>query len=106
MWCWGTFGRKHGVKLGDLASVYSSRTRRSVFAIVGDEGNASGCEGSLALVRALGYGITDGKEDSVDDREITIRYYPGTNPKHVFYGTQPKIDSAAKTMGLSKTFSE
>lgn len=100
----GDFGRKHHVKLGDFAAVYSSRSKKSVYAIVGDEGNPSGCEGSLALVRALGYAITDGKEDSVDDPEITIRYFPGTNPKHIFYPTQAKLDAAAKALGLSKTF--
>lgn len=100
----GDFGRKHRVRLGDFASVYSARTRRSVFAIVGDEGNASGCEGSLALVRSLGYRISDGKEDSVDEPEITIRYYPGTNPKHRFFSTQAKLDVAARELGLSKDF--
>ena len=100
----GDFGHAHHVKLGDLAAVYSSRTRKSVFAIVGDDGNASGCEGSLALVRALGYPISDGKEDSVDDTEITIRYYPGSNPKHTFLNTQAKIDATATSLGLSKRF--
>ena len=100
----GDFGHSHHVRLGDLAAVYSSRTKKSVFAIVGDDGNASGCEGSLALVRALGYAITDGKEDSVDDKEITIRYYPGSNPKRTFLNTQAKIDAAAKSLGLSKDF--
>ena len=100
----GDFGRKHHVRLGDFAAVYSSRTRKSVFAIVGDEGNASGCEGSLALVRALGYRIHDGKEDSVDDPEITIRYFPGSNPKHVFFVSQARLDAAAHALGLSKQF--
>ena len=100
----GTFGHSHGVRLGDLATVYSSRTRKSAFAIVGDDGNASGCEGSLALVQALGYPITDGKEDSVDDREITIRYYPGSNPHQTFLNTQAKIDAAATALGLSRRF--
>ena len=100
----GDFGRKHKVRLGDFAAVHSDRTGKSVFAIVGDEGNASGCEGSLALVRALGYRIADGKEDSVDEREITIRYFPGSNPKHIFYNTQAKLDAAAEALGLSKSF--
>ena len=101
----GDFGRKHKVRLGDFAAVHSDRTGKSVFAIVGDEGNASGCEGSLALVRALGYHIADGKEDSVDETEITIRYFPGTNPRHIFYHTQAKLDAAAEALGLSKSFS-
>ena len=102
----GDFGHAHHVKLGDLAAVYSSRTKKSVFAIVGDDGNATGCEGSLALVRALGYHISDGKEDSVDDAEITIRYYPGSNPKHTFLNTQAKVDEFARSLGLSKHFDE
>jgi hypothetical protein len=100
----GDFGRRHHVKLGDFAAVYSSRTRKSVYAIVGDEGNPSGCEGSLALVRALGYDIKDGKDDSVDDKEITIRYFPGSNPKHMFFNSQAKLDAAAKALHLSKQF--
>ena len=100
----GDFAIQHHVKVGDFAAVYSSRSRKSVFALVGDEGNASGCEGSLALVRALGYAITDGKEDSVDDREITIRYFPNTNPTHTFYATQAAIDAAAKRLNLSRSF--
>ncbi|RXH58643.1 hypothetical protein GRAN_1953 [Granulicella sibirica] len=102
----GNFGIHNHVKIGDFAAVYSSRTRKSVFAIVGDEGNASGCEGSLALVQSLGYPITDGKEDSVDDTEITIRYFPGSNPNHTFFHTQAKLDAAAKALGLSKQFDE
>ncbi len=101
----GDFGRKHHVRLGDFAAVYSARTKKSVFAIVGDEGNASGCEGSLALVRALGYRIKDGKEDSVDNPEITIRYYPASNPGHTFFKTQQRLDQAAQALGLSKQFS-
>jgi hypothetical protein len=100
----GKFGKRHGVKLGDFAAVYSSRTKKSVYAIVGDDGNDSGCEGSLALVQHLGYDIKDGKEDSVDDTEITIRYYPGTNPKLRFFHTQAELDEAARALGLSKTF--
>ena len=102
----GNFGIRNHVKLGDFAAVYSSRTKKSVFAIVGDEGNPSGCEGSLALVQALGYPIKDGKEDSVDDPEITIRYFPGSNPKHIFFDTQAKLDAAARALGLSKAFDE
>jgi hypothetical protein len=92
--------------LGDFAAVYSSRTKKSVYAIVGDEGNPSGCEGSLALVRALGYDIKDGKDDSVDDKEITIRYFPGSNPKHLFFNSQAKLDAAAQALHLSKQFTE
>ena len=59
-----------------------------------------GEEGSLALVRALGYKITDGIEDSVDDRELIIRYYPKSNPAKTFFKTQPELDAAARKQGL------
>ena len=65
-----------------------------------DSGNESGAEGSLALVQALGYKIKDGKEDSVDDREIVIRYFPKSNPEKRFFKTQGELDAAARKLGL------
>jgi hypothetical protein len=47
----GDVARRRGVRVGDFVSVYSKRTRRSVFAIVGDTGNPTGDEGSLHLMR-------------------------------------------------------
>jgi hypothetical protein len=93
---------KGGVKIGDFVSVYSCRTGKSAYAIVGDSGNPSGAEGSLALVQALGYHIYDGKDESVVDREIVIRYYPGTNPQKQFFKTQADLDAAARKLGLPK----
>lgn len=96
----GKAAREAGVGMGDFAVVYSCRTGKAVNAIVADSGNESGAEGSLALVRALGYPILDGIEDSVDDREIVVRYYPGSNRGKVFFKTQGALDEAARGMGL------
>ena len=100
----GRFGERHGVRLGDLAAVHSSRTARTVWAIVGDEGNPSGAEGSLALLQHLGYPFHDGKEDAVERREIVIRYFPGSNPRRVVPRSQREIDSLAKAEGLNGAF--
>ena len=96
----GRVAREAGVKMGDFASVYSCRTGKSVYAIVADSGNESGAEGSLALVRALGYKLTNGIDDSVDNREIVIRYYPKSNPDKQFFKTQQELDQAARKLGL------
>ena len=98
----GRVAKQNGVQLGDFATVYSCRTGRTEFAIVGDSGNESGAEGSLALVQHLGYPIRDGKEDSVDDREIVIHYFPGSNPSGKFFHTQAELDRAAEGIGLHR----
>lgn len=98
----GRAARRGGVKLGDFAVVYSCRTGRSAYAIVGDSGNESGAEGSLALVQALGYHIVNGIDESVEGREIVIRYFPGSNPEKQFFKTQAELDEAAKKLGLVK----
>jgi hypothetical protein len=100
----GDYARKHGVKIGDFAAVYSRRTHRAVFAIVGDTGNPSGDEGSLHLLQALGYPFRDGIHDSVTKPEIVIRFYPKSNPKREFFFTQSALDSAARRHGLSLEF--
>ncbi len=100
----GRFGMRHGVRLGDLAAVYSRRTGRTVWAIVGDDGNASGAEGSLALLQHLGYPFHDGKEDAVEEREITIRYFARSNRAHVFPRTQAEIDAVARAEHLDGRF--
>ena len=96
----GKAAREAGVGMGDFAVVYSCRTGKVVYAIVADSGNESGAEGSLALVRALGYPIRDGIEDSVDDREIVVRYFPGSNRGKIFFRRQAELDEAARGMGL------
>jgi hypothetical protein len=98
----GKVAEKAGIAMGDFATAYSCRTGKFAYAIVADSGNPSGAEGSLALVRALGYPINDGVDDSVDDKEIVIRYYPGTNPGKTFFKTQAALDEAAKRLGLSR----
>ena len=98
----GRVAKQYGVELGDFVTVYSCRTGRTAFAIVGDSGNESGAEGSLALVQNLGYPIKDGKEDSVDDREIVLHYFPKSNPQHQFFHTQAALDAAAQKLGLKR----
>lgn len=101
----GNAARRHGVKVGDFVSVYSKRTRKSVFAIVGDTGNPTGDEGSLHLLQDLGYPFHDGVSDSVEKAEIVIRLYPGSNPAHDFFFSQVELDRAAMKLGLSRDFS-
>ncbi len=101
----GDVARRRGVKVGDFVSVYSRRTHKAVFAIVGDTGNPTGDEGSLHLLQDLGYPFHDGKSDSVENLEIVIRFYPNSNPEHHFFSTQAKLDEAATKLGLSRDFS-
>jgi hypothetical protein len=98
----GTVAEKAGVEMGDFAIVHSCRTGRTEYAIVADSGNLSGAEGSLALVRALGYPLKNGIDDSVNKKEIVIRYYPRSNPRKQFFKTQAELDAAAKKLGISK----
>jgi hypothetical protein len=100
----GKRAREMGARLGDFVAAYSRRTRRAVFGIVGDSGNPSGDEGSLHLLQALGYPFHDGKRESVEHSEIVIRFYPESNPKHVFFRTQKALDAAAKRYGASLAF--
>jgi hypothetical protein len=101
----GNVARRRGVQVGDFVSVYSKRTRRGVFAIVGDTGNPTGDEGSLHLLQDLGYPFHDGKNDSIEKPEIIVRFYPNSNPKHQFFFTQAELDEAATRLGLSRDFS-
>jgi hypothetical protein len=95
---------RRGVKIGDFVAVYSKKTRKAVFAIVGDTGNPSGDEGSLHLLQELGYPFHDGISDSVTQPEIVIRFYPNSNPRHQFFFTQAALDEAATKLGLSRDF--
>jgi hypothetical protein len=101
----GSAARRRGVKVGDFVSVYSKRTHKSVFAIVGDTGNPTGDEGSLHLLQDLGYPFHDGKNDAVEIPEIFIRFYPNSNPTHQFFFTQAALDEAATKLGLDRNFS-
>lgn len=100
----GRLARQNHVALGDFAVVHSTRTQKTVYAIVGDSGNSSGAEGSLALLQALGYPFLNGKSDSVHNKEIVIRYFPNSNPRHTFFATQAQIDKEATTLGLDNQF--
>jgi hypothetical protein len=104
----GDAARRRGARDGDFVAVYSRKTGRSVFGIVGDDGNPSGDEGSLHLLQALGYPFRNGMEDSVERREIVVRFYPGSNSapglKPLFFHSQAELDAAAQRMGLSKEF--
>ncbi len=101
----GDKARRRGVRVGDFASVYSKRTRKSAFAIVGDTGNPTGDEGSLHLLQDLGYPFQDGKNESVEKPEIVFRFYPNSNPGHQFFFNQVELDEAAMKLGLSRDFS-
>jgi hypothetical protein len=101
----GNVARRRGVRVGDFVSVYSKRTRKSVFAIVGDTGNPTGNEGSLHLLQDLGYPFHDGKNESVEKPEIVVRFYPKSNPEWRFFFTQAELDEAARQLGLSRDFS-
>jgi hypothetical protein len=101
----GDEARRRGVKVGDFVSVYSKRTRKAVFGIVGDTGNPSGDEGSLHLLQDLGYPFHDGIDDSVTRPEIIIRFYTNSNPQHQFFFTQAALIEAAAKLGLSLDFS-
>jgi hypothetical protein len=101
----GNAARKMGARLGDFVTVYSKRTHRSAFAIVGDSGNPSGDEGSLHLLQALGYPFRNGKTYAVEHPEVVIRFYPESNPERLFFRTQSALDAAATRLGLSRVFS-
>jgi hypothetical protein len=101
----GNDARRRGVKVGDFVAVYSKRSQKAVFGIVGDTGNPTGDEGSLHLLQELGYPFHDGRSGSVTRPEIIIRFYPNSNPKHMFFFTQAALDEAATKLGLSRDFS-
>jgi hypothetical protein len=100
----GTAAHRKGARLGDFVAVYSRRTHKSVFAIVGDDGNPSGDEGSLHLLQDLGYPFHDGIHDAVEHSEIVIRFYPGSNPNGLFFRSQAALDAAATRLALSRDF--
>jgi hypothetical protein len=103
----GTAARKRGVQMGDFVAVHSLRTGRTVFGIVADEGNPSGDEGSLHLLQDLGYPYHWGRDEGVDARgEIAVRYFPQSNPQHLFFRTQAALDAAARRLGLDAHFGE
>ncbi len=92
-----------GARLGDFVTVTTLRTHRTVFAIIGDDGNPSGNEGSLHLLQSLGYPFTNGIDDAVTHPEILIHFYPNSNPRQLFPRTQSALDAAALKQGLKLT---
>jgi hypothetical protein len=102
----GDEARRRGVKVGDFVAVYSERSEKAVFAIVGDTGNPTGDEGSLHLLQDLGYPFHDGNSGSVTRAEIIVRFFPESNPKHSFFFIQSALDEAATKLGLSRDFSD
>ena len=101
----GKAARQRGARLGDFVAVYSRRTGRSVYGIVGDDGNPSGDEGSLHLLQALGYPFHDGRNEAVEGAEIVVRYFPSSNPQQLFFRSQADLDRAAERLGLNRVFS-
>jgi hypothetical protein len=102
----GNVARRRRVKVGDFVAVYSKRSQRAAFAIVGDTGNPTGDEGSLHLLQELGYPFHDGKSGSVTRPEIVIRFFPNSNRKHLFFFTQAALDEAATKSGVNRDFSQ
>jgi hypothetical protein len=98
--------RQAGVALGDFCVAHSLRTRRTVYAIVGDGGNNSGAEGSLALLQRLGYNVTSGKTGGEDKQNIVVRYFAGSNPQKKFFFYQKEVDAAADKLNLDTDFSD
>src|SRR5262249_2057780 len=98
--------RTASVKLGDFCAVHSLRTLRVVYAIVGDSGNSSGAEGSLALLQRLGYAVKDGRSSAEDQKKMVVRYFAGTNPDRSFFFHQTELETKAKTLDLDVDFSE
>ncbi len=94
-----------GVKLGDFCVVHAVTKNKAVFAIVGDSGNSSGKEGSLALLQRLGFKVKSGK--SVEERitNVVVRYFANSNPSGLFFFNQADLDEAAKQLNLDTDFS-
>ncbi len=101
----GNEARQRGARIGDFVAVYSRRTGRSAYGVVGDSGNPSGDEGSLHLLQALGYDFHDGRHESVEKQgEVVIRFFPRSNPRHRFFRTQADLDAEAARLGLDRDF--
>jgi hypothetical protein len=100
----GDEARHRGARLGDFVAVYSRATGRSAFGIVGDDGNPSGNEASLHLLRALGYPFKDGRHDAIETPEVVVRYFPRSNPRQLFFHSEAALDAAAERLGLSRDF--
>jgi hypothetical protein len=100
-----TSAKNKSVETGDFCVVHSIKKNTTVFAIVGDTGNSSGAEGSLALLQRLGFKVKNGK--SVDEAitDVVVRYFAGSNPSKQFFFKQDDLDAAAKALDLDTDFS-
>ena len=88
----GSKAKREGAHLGDFVAVYSRRTHRSVYGIVGDDGNPSGNP------------FHDGRDDAVEGREIVVRFFPHSNPQQRFFHDQASLNKAAEQLHLSRDF--
>ncbi|MDE1154289.1 MAG: hypothetical protein PW735_01005 [Acidobacteriaceae bacterium] len=101
----GDVARRRGARIGDLVAVHSQRTGRCVFGVVADSGNPSGDEGSLHLMQELGYPFHDGRQESIEEPDVTVRFYPHSNPHGVFFREQGTLNNFARAQGLRCDFS-
>jgi hypothetical protein len=95
-----------GVKLGDFCVVHSITKNKTVFAIVGDSGNSSGKEGSLALLQRLGFKVKSGKSVEEPITNVVVRYFANLNSSGLFFFKQADLDEAAKQLNLDTDFSK
>jgi hypothetical protein len=100
-----TSAKNKGVETGDFCTVHAIKKNKTVFAIVGDTGNSSGKEGSLALLQRLGFKVKSGKSTEEDITDVVVRYFAKSNPKKQFFFTQADLDAAAKKLDLDTDFS-
>ena len=100
--------KKKGVKTGDFCVVHSVKNNKTVFAIVGDTGHRNGAEGSLALLKRLGYPVKNGKsgKGAPKIKDIVVRYFANSNPSKQFFFDQSDLDLAAKALNLDADFSK
>ena len=97
--------RKKGVRPGDFCVVHAISKNKTVFAIVGDTGHASGAEGSLALLQRLGFRVKSGKSTEEPLTNIVVRYFAHSNPHNRFFFAQSDLDLAAQSLNLDADFS-
>lgn len=97
--------KSNGVETGDFCVVHAIKKNTTVFAIVGDTGNSSGAEGSLALLQRLGFKVKSGKSVEEDITHIVVRYFAKSNPSKRFFFKQADLDAAAKALDLDTDFS-
>ena len=98
--------RNIGVKPGDFCVVHAIDKNKTVFAIVGDTGNSSGREGSLALLQRLGFKVNNGKRAEELMTNIVVRYFAKSNPAQQFFFKQSDLDSVAEKLNLDTDFSQ